>query len=282
MEKCPICQEIFKNSIVLLRHAKYAHDLGSEEVYRKRHNIVQNPVCGCGCGEEVVFVVFSVGYREYKRGHKSRVSNNFQTEKSKKNSIKTRRKMLKDGTWKPFAEKASGKHWNSCGLTAATDVRIAKGRDAILNNPKELKKRSLRMKKNRLNGTVPTLSGKNHSQWKGGISSLNHTCRASKRLHDEWKFPKMKKADFKCQSCGFVGYIEVHHDKETFSDIYTKIAEKMGYQKAMCAGLDPEKDEKMINLKFAISDAVADYHIKNKVSGIVLCEKCHKHRHHSI
>ena len=74
------------------------------------------------------------------------------------------------------------------------------------------------------------------------------------------------------------GRLEVHHDKETFSEIMRKIAQKHNWETKLTTALTQENDE-IFALKQKISNEVAQYHIDNNVSGIVLCKSCHKKAH---
>ena len=200
--------------------------------------------CKCGCGDTVK--------NEWSKGHYSRVHNNWgHNPKAIENSAKTRREQYKNG---------ERKVWND-GLTAETDERVA-------NNGKQVSKAftqdrkdrySKIMKKNRLDGTVPTLYGKDSSQWQGGTSPLSARVYASNRLYSDWKFPILKKAEFKCEECGDNKNLHVHHDKERMADILKSFV----------------KDENPV-------EKVVDYHIYSKVSGVVLCKIHHIEQHPSL
>ncbi len=151
------------------------------------------------------------------------------------------------------------KVWND-GLTIE-DERVA-------NNGKQVSKAftqdrkdrySKIMKKNRLDGTVPTLYGKDSSRWQGGTSPLSARVYASNRLYSDWKFPILKKAEFKCEECGDNKNLHVHHDKERMADILKSFV----------------KDENPV-------EKVVDYHIYSKVSGVVLCKIHHIEQHPSL
>jgi len=282
MIKCPLCDHKEQELTSLSYHYRFGHYKSSEELYVSVVCSGNPPSCKCGCGGKVKFLDISRGFSNFIRGHSSRVKNNFQSDKAKQNSLETRRKMLETGDWKPFASKKTGEHWSK-GLAKETDARIAKMASSIKNNQEEIDKRSARMKKNRLNGTIPTLRGKEHSQWKGGVSSLLSICHSNRKLYAEWKYPKLYNNDFSCQECKKAKdkncslVLEVHHDKVKMSTIIKLIAEEKGWNDyyALC----PETDEKTQALKAEIADAVADFHIKNNVSGIVLCETCHEKEH---
>jgi len=199
--------------------------------------------CKCGCGDTVK--------NEWVRGHVARVHNNYgHNLKAIENSANTRREQYKNG---------ERKVWND-GLTIE-DERVA-------NNGKQVSKAftqdrkdrySKIMKKNRLDGTVPTLYGKDSSQWQGGTSPLSARVYASNKLYKEWKYPILKKAGFKCKECGSSKDLHIHHNKEMMNEILKKFTGKS----------NPVKK-------------VVDYHVHNKISGVVLCYKHHKKQHPSL
>lgn len=279
--KCPKCENIYETILFLSKHWVKTHKETTEKLYQEFYGITQK-FCECGCGQPTKFLDAGRGYSTLIRGHGARIKNNFQSEKSIKNSLATRQKMLETGEWKPFASKETGEHWSK-GLTKETDERIAKMAETISSNEEEIKRRSERMKKGRLDGTVPTLYGKDHSQWKGGTSSLLPVCHSNKKLFDNWKYPKLCASNFTCQKCDVNKKIdssielEVHHDEEKMSDIVRKIAIENGWTDYYA--ISPSTDEKTQELKNKIADAVANYHIENNVSAIVLCESCHKKEH---
>ena len=281
MKKCPECQEQFDSSLKMLAHARYVHKFNQETVYRKLHSIVDNPVCECGCEALVPYITFSVGYRKYARGHASRVKNNFNSEKSMTNSIKKRREMLKDGTWKPYVNNETGTVWNS-GLTKE-DPRVAK-QIAKRETAEYKEKSSKRMKENRLSGKIPTLKGSKHSQWNGGTSPLLNVCHANKQLFENWKYPILEKSNFTCSSCGNQNRkgnavdLHVHHDKIQMATIVHLIAEREGWTQYYGLGTAAD-DPSLFEIKTKISNGVAEYHINNDISGVVLCKKCHSEKH---
>lgn len=281
---CPFCnEESYDNLISLSTHYRKKHKKPSKDLYIALYTKNIEPTCKCGCGEKTKFLGIEAGFRDYKRGHSSRVNNNYQTNKSKTNSIASRRKLIANGIYKPFRSSETGNVWNA-GLTKQTDCRVAKMAAAI-NQPEEIKIRSERMRKNRMTGVIKTLKGKDHSQWKGGISDLGGVCHSNPKYYKDWKYPKLLASGFKCTKCGKQGngggILQVHHDKERFSEVVNSHAEKFNwYQELQDAGYDLTNDN-IILLKTKISEAVMDYHIKNDVSGIVLCKFCHKKEHKS-
>lgn len=273
MTTCPECSKSYESIISLSIHYRHTHSKSSEDLYLALYLKKVVPTCKCGCGVSVKFLGIARGYREYQRGHASRVNNNWgHNQEALLKSQEVRRENWRNGTYIP---------WNQ-GLTKETDERVAdygsKGSVTILSNQQERARRSKNMKARRTNGTIVDLTKENHSQWKGGISPLNHFCHANRNLYNNWKYPKLRAADFKCIVCGCGNHIEVHHNKETFSEILREQAALAGWDENFAVSLE-SNNQQLISLKDKISEAVADYHIKNNVSGIVLCEECHKEEH---
>jgi hypothetical protein len=150
-----------------------------------------------------------------------------------------------------------------------------------VSRPEESARRSERLRRNRLNGVVRTLYKEEHSQWKGGIAPLSAYCRANIRLYSEWKYPLLCAAGFKCSLCKAERDLEVHHDKEEFSEILHHFAKVAGWDGLYYSSL-PDNDPAAIAMKDLISSAVATHHISNNVSGVVLCQGCHKAEHKSF
>lgn len=85
---------------------------------------------------------------------------------------------------------------------------------------------------------------------------------------------------FKCSKCKSRENLEVDHNVETFSSILKKFAEEYEWTNFTHISIDNPSPE-IIALKETISNAIADYHINNKVSGVVLCRNCHRLKHPS-
>ena len=97
---CSRCDKAFKSELGLVRHLGESHSINIEKyiLETKHHGVI--PKCQCGCNQEVKY---QTGIRDYGRfipGHQSRVNNNFQTEKSIKNSKETKAKQKKLGILK--------------------------------------------------------------------------------------------------------------------------------------------------------------------------------------
>lgn len=276
--KCPECPYSYDMMLSLARHWTRGHKFSTENLYLKFNNLTEAPKCPCDCGETLTFLDCVNGYRKYFGGHRARVENNYQMERVVKKSLETRRQMLKDGTWKPFVSLETGEMWSK-GLTKETDERIAKMAASINNNPEEILRRSKQMKEHRENGTISTLYGSEHSQWKGGISSIVMYCYNNKKLYNEWKFVLLKKSGFKCEVCDSIENLHVHHDGIKMNDIVREIVKINNFN---IESIYKNSDKVSIETKELIGELVAEYHIKNNVSGKVLCETCHKKEHNSL
>lgn len=269
MIKCEIDGKEFKNGGVFARYLKKQYGLTYQKYYH-RHILKSDeiPKCKCGCGEELEWK--NTGYRNYKGKHGlilRLVTNNpwGHNKDAQIKSAETRRKQY-----------ASGERRGWCyGLSKETDDRVKnlanKTKNTILNNKDELKRRSEFMKKQRRDGTLPTLYKEQSSQWKGGISSVQIVARNDKRLYEQWKYPILIRDQFKCVECGHNKDLHVHHNGERYSDIIKKVMT-----------IDDYENLDNYDVKKRITDKILDYHLKNNVSGVTLCKSCHNKLHPSL
>lgn len=263
---CPTCSHVAKSSFSLIRHFRRAHGGDKATLYMALNSIDTWPTCACGCGERVNFFC-KHGFGTYRRGHINRVRNSWGHNKDAlAKSIAKRSKMWKDGTLRPW----------TLGLSKETDERIAslskKCSEMIRANAVEIRKRSERMRKHRLDGTVPTLYGPDASQWKGGVNKVSLRCYANGRLYRMWKLPILRRAEFKCERCDNQKHLHIHHNDEHMAEIVLKFKTLFQYDESTCNE----------DMKQKVIDAIVDYHIDNSVSGVVLCKECHRKEHASL
>lgn len=277
---CPYCKEKEYPKIDSLRiHCAKMHKVSSKQMYI---DVILNgvePTCDCGCGSPVKFLDTGRGFSRYIMGHNSKVegNNNFKLGNAHEKSLATRKKMIENGEHKPFQIKETGLYWME-GKTKDNDERLKQMSETI--KEKHGKKRSEKMRENRLNGTIQTLYGKEHPQWKGGVSSLNHSIRGNRELYLKWKYPILQEHNFKCLHCGNNNELQVHHNVETFSEILLKIAINNNWEYNLTTKLNNKNNLDEINLlKEKIKSEVIEYHVNNNVKGIALCKKCHKEEH---
>lgn len=262
MFECKLCSKKFEKYTSLSSHMVRTHKLDSVQFYVDYNLNGVWPLCKCGCSEKVKWSAILKKFCSYKQGHQSRVHNNWGNNPDVlKKSLETRRIR--------FASNEITT-WNS-GLTVDTDERVKRNGELVSENFTQDRKDRYSdiMRKNRLNGVVPTLHGKDHSQWKGGVSEINVLARARVKLYKEWKYPILIRDGFKCVECGGNDKLHVHHNKEQMCEIVAK---------HLVDDIKPKTFEE----KEFIADAVVDYHITNKVSGITLCGKCHNNLHPSL
>jgi len=262
MTTCKVCGREFKNGGVMARHLKKNHQLTYKKYYHENIlNSAEIPKCQCGCGEEVRWN--GMYYSKYKPSHHIRIKNPWgHNPAALKKSIEVRRKNWKAGKYTPWCK----------GKSASTDIRLKeygkKISNTINSNAAEIKRRSDFMRQQRISGALPTLYGKDSSQWKGGISEINNIARNDKHLYDEWKYPILIRDGFKCKECGSSENLHIHHNGETMSEIVKKHI--------------VDEEPKDFELKKSIANKIVEYHIVNKVSGTTLCGKCHNKLHPSL
>ena len=260
--KCKQCEKSFERYKSLSRHMSVGHGVASDQFYVDYYLNGVWPLCKCGCGERVKWSFTLKAFCELCHGHYSRIHNNWGNNPSAlQKSLETRKERFAPGDLTT---------WNN-GLSTLTDERVKRNGDAVseaFTDDRKLQYSKI-MRKNRLDGTIPTLHGPQHSQWKGGASSINVLVRVRTKLYKEWKYPILTRDGFKCAECGSTIKLHVHHDKESMSEIIAK-------------HLVDDMKPKTFEEKEMIADAVVDYHISNHVSGITLCGECHNKIHPSL
>ncbi len=262
--KCPEC-DYFDELDGLRRHCVRKHGIEAEKLYRSLFMGNKEPTCACGCRAIITkFWGIEKGFSKFIRGHHSRVNNNWGHNKDAlQKSQDVRRQQIANGTWKV---------WNRGG-DVQSDPRIAaygvKGSHTLKSDPKCQKQRSEHMAEQWKAGNLTPQIGSDHGMWRGGTSALQPLVRA--HLHSQWTYPKLRASGFMCSRCAVPGQqIEVHHDQERFADILYKAIVALG---------EVVNDD--FAQKAAIAEWVADYHVKNNVSGVVLCARCHDLEHAS-
>lgn len=264
MIKCPFCNDYENENLNSLRiHNQKRHKKTALELRLALFHDNIRPKCKCGCGEETRFQNVYTGFNDFVRGHQARVNNNWGHNKTALDKSHATNK----------ARLASGENviWNK-GLTKEDHQSVvAYGRGTAESFTEEKRERySKTMHEKRRDGTIPTVFGTQSSQWKGGVSTVQQLSRSY--VYSVWTFPKLKEQNFTCQHCGTHDNLCVHHDDERFAEILQKARVVLG----------DVTDETNFSLIQAYAQWVADYHVKNNVSGIVLCEKCHSKEHATL
>lgn len=261
--KCPACEKQ-SDVISLQKHCVRAHKISSEDLYVTLFLNGIKPKCLCGCGVTPKYHRLGYGYSKFLPNHSIRVHNNWgHNPKALAKSHATCRIKRANGEMPAWSK----------GLTKETDIRLQATSETNRKTwtPEKREKYSVWMKEWRLDGTVPTLSGSAHSQWKGGVAELHNLCRSY--LNKVWTFPKLRAVNYQCSRCSSIGgELNVHHDGERFADIMHKIANQFNWT----------GDNSDYEKKAQIAEAVSHYHINNNISGVVLCHPCHVKVHEEL
>lgn len=261
--QCSRCEKSFESYESLRRHVSRIHKIHSTDFFVEYNLNGIWPTCKCGCGGKLGWSNELKGFTSYVKGHHSRVHNNWgHNSKAIEKSAETRRKQF-----------ASGERtvWNK-GLDS-TDERVKNNVQHLIElsrSDEERSIRSVRMKEDRLDGTIPTLRGKDHSQWAGGVSSIKSIAHCSPKLYQEWRYPIFVRDGFKCTKCESIENLQVHHNDESMASIVRKFVPK------------DTPEDLPFEEKRKLADQIIAYHIDNKISGVTLCEKCHGKLHPSL
>lgn len=260
--KCPYCDRTMPSLEGLRKHCR-KHKVDAKRLYLELFCGGIEPTCKCGCKQPVKFLTIQEGFSTYKRGHISRIQNNWGHNKIAldKSHATTKRRY----------DAGEIQVWNK-GLSKDTDKRVealgVAGSHTLKTDPACQRQRSEHMSEQWKTGSIVAQTGLNHSHWKGGVSSLQQLVRS--HLFRAWSRPIMERQRFTCQHCGKQSDLCVHHDKERFAVILQKAMEHFRVDDAMQLSFDQKQE---------LSLWVVDYHVNNQVSGIVLCETCHKQEH---
>ena len=255
--KCPLCtfEHVSINSLRI--HCAKSHNLSARDLYVSAVLNGVAPTCKCGCGTEPIFLGVIKGFGVYIRGHVSRVKNNWgHNQAVLEKSQQVRRDMFANGELTT---------WNS-GLTKETDERVKQYGDACAETFTDEKRErySKTMTESWETGVIVPLTGSAHSQWNGGSSAIQPLARS--HLHRFWVYPKLREQPY-CSKCASNQNLCVHHDQERFASILRKAMDVIG------------DDDGTYERRQAVAEWVADYHITEQVSGIVLCYDCHMQAH---
>ena len=128
--KCEICDKDFDSLWGLSSHNVKKHDIKPQETFIKHNLDGTTPKCKCGCGETPTFLGIKKGFRDFIRGHASRINNNWgHNPDAQKKAKDTQRRLYGSGELVI---------WNK-GLTKEDDERLDYG-DKISSNLERNKK----------------------------------------------------------------------------------------------------------------------------------------------
>ena len=258
--KCPSCVDYSTDNLDSLRiHCQKRHGITARDLYVSLFIPGgQEPTCGCGCGTTTKFNSLQRGFSEYILGHASRVKNNWGNNKAAlAKSLETRRK----------EERWGRDPWNR-GKTKENDSDFAKLCESAYGSDKERKRKSEMMTRHWQTGIIVPLTGSAHPQWKGVTSTISTLCHGSSRLYKLWKFPALQLAGFRCERCGSVDDLHVHHSATRMAEIIHQCA--------------PTSDEISWEEQAAWVERVIDWHVEHAPPAEVLCHRCHGDEHPSL
>lgn len=165
MEKfiCKECDKVYETLKGLSNHRFQKHKIKPQNTYDEYVLNGVKPTCNCGCGVVPKFLTITNGYREYVRGHSSRINNNWgHNIEAIRKSHETQKKMYESGELTI---------WNK-GLTI-DDPRVKDNIDKVMSNPNR---------------------GKNISKKLSGVfKSEKHKEKLSKIAKKRWSNPEERK-----------------------------------------------------------------------------------------
>lgn len=207
--------------------------------------------CACGCGE------MTKPGRRFLSGHNSKTLEGL----AQKSEMMSR-------LWEESPEKFADRDVWSKGLTKKTDERLERVGRKVSATYDDVKREHYRNlgEKNAKFLSHPT--GSAHPSWKGGISTIYQMLYGSRRLYEEWKFPILQAAGFRCP-CGSKGPLQIHHHPVKMKEIVDEV----------CEGIDISTIS--FESRKELCERVIDRHLdkSNSIDGICLCEECHKLAH---
>lgn len=176
--KCEICDKGYDSLWGLSSHNVRKHNTKPKETYIKYVLDGIRPTCQCGCGEEPTFLGIRKGFRDYIRGHASRVNNNWgHNVDAQKKSKDTQRKMYESGELVI---------WNK-GITKEDDERLDYG-DKISSNLERSKKISKALKGRKMSKDVMDRLDKGmRDYWSKEVNREKQRLLQSKRINKNHK-----------------------------------------------------------------------------------------------
>jgi very-short-patch-repair endonuclease len=184
MEKfiCKECNKVCDTLKGLSNHRFQKHKIKPQDTYDDYILNGIKPTCACGCNEPTKFLTITNGYREYIKGHSSRINNNWgHNPNAIKKSHETQKKMYESGELTI---------WNK-GLTIE-DPRVKDNIDKVMSNP------------NRSKNISKSLTGvsksKKHKEILSDIAKKRWSSKEERKKQRDRKVLWIKKNGFNKQS----------------------------------------------------------------------------------
>jgi len=239
---CPWCAYTCNNVEHSLRiHCAKSHDKTAKQLFDQLNP--SQKLCLCGCETPTQFHGLVRGYSDYLPGHHIRVRNPWgHNETALKKSQITRNQMEKAGEIN---------HW-SAGLTAHTDVRVAKLVEKSKATKNMQKQRSEHVAKSDANRHISV--------------ALLEACKCV--LYRPWTHKILLSTHLRCQCCNELAqgpeYLQVFYLKEQLSEIIR--AALVAYRNLSFTGFKNE----------IVAELVLQHHTENQIACLVVCQNCEK------
>jgi very-short-patch-repair endonuclease len=165
--KCHICQTEYDSYLGLSLHCRVTHQIDKDKLRIIVYNNGQDPLCKCGCNEQVGWNYKEEKFNDFKHGHYVRTTGGFYSPKGAKKSGETRKQKFANGEmsqWnsgKTYAE-LKGDEWSnefrkSISLNSDRSAKISK---SLSGKPKSPEHREQMKKQLAINRRERLTSGK--------------------------------------------------------------------------------------------------------------------------
>jgi very-short-patch-repair endonuclease len=95
--KCHICQSEYDSYLGLSRHCRVTHQIDKDKLRVIVYNNGKDPLCKCGCGEQVSWNYTQEKFNDFKQGHYVRTTGGFYSPDGAKKSGETRKQKFQSG-----------------------------------------------------------------------------------------------------------------------------------------------------------------------------------------
>jgi very-short-patch-repair endonuclease len=165
--KCHICQTEYDSYLGLSRHCRVTHQIDKDKLRVIVYNNGQDPLCKCGCGEQVSWNYKEEKFNDFKHGHYVRTTGGFYSPEGAKKSGETRKQKFASGDivqWNKgsdlktlLGEERANEIGDSIRYNIIRNKKIA---DANKGKPKSLEHREQMKKQLAINRRERLTSGK--------------------------------------------------------------------------------------------------------------------------
>jgi len=100
--KCHLCDKEYDNYTSISLHYRKSHEVPSEVVRKLIYNNGEDPLCKCGCGDQVRWNYKEEKFNDFKHGHYVRTTGGFYSPEGAKKSGETRKQRFSSGEIKQW------------------------------------------------------------------------------------------------------------------------------------------------------------------------------------